>query len=144
MDTQIVPLAESHFEPLRQVIDAVARERRYLAMTEAPPREQSFAFYRGLLDTGSPSVVALLGGRLVGWCDIQFAFGQTRAHVGLLGIGLLPEARGIGLGTRLMQAAIATAWACGLTPVELTVRADNHAATSLYARLGFEHEGIKR
>lgn len=144
MNTQVVPLDEACFEPLYQVVDAVAREKRYLALTEAPPREDAFAFFRGLLESDSPSFVALVDGQLVGWCDVQLAFGQARQHIGLLGIGLLPRARRIGLGTRLMQAAIAKAWARGLTRIELTVRADNDVARALYERLGFEHEGLKR
>jgi hypothetical protein len=40
MDLAVVPLAESHIEGFRAVIDSVARERRFLAMLEAPPIEE--------------------------------------------------------------------------------------------------------
>jgi ribosomal protein S18 acetylase RimI-like enzyme len=62
----------------------------------------------------------------------------------VLGIALLPEARGQGLGARLLQAAIDRSWARGLTRIALHVRADNLNAKALYERLGFEHEGIVR
>ena len=142
--THIVPLAEQQFEAVREVIDCVAREKRYLAFTEAPPQEQMYSFLRSLIADGGCSYIALQGGRLVGWCDIQRASGQARQHVGLLGLGLLPEVRGRGFGRELMQAALAQAWSDGLTRVELTVREDNHRARILYERLGFAHEGIKR
>ncbi|WP_322470106.1 GNAT family protein [Hydrogenophaga sp. SNF1] len=54
------------------------------------------------------------------------------------------RARHQGLGAALMRAAIAAAWAKGLTRIELTVRADNPNARALYERMGFAHEGLQR
>jgi putative acetyltransferase len=71
-------------------------------------------------------------------------FGHSRAHIGLLGIALLPEARHRGLGAQLLQAAIDKSWARGLTRIELSVRADNLNAKALYERFGFVHEGLQR
>lgn len=145
MEARIIPIDASKFDEVCAVIDAVARERRYLAFTEAAPKEQMQAFFRGLMDdAASCSYLAVVGEHVVGWCDIQRAIGQARRHVGMLGIGLLSHCRGRGLGRRLMVAAIQHAWSNGLTRIELTVRSDNHNARSLYERLGFEHEGVKR
>lgn len=140
----IVPLAPPHFEALYAVLDEVARERRYLALLQAPPREQAFAFFRGNVQQGHPHRVALLGGELVGWCDVLPVFGEARAHVGTLGIGLVRRARRQGLGAALMRSAIEAAWARGLRRIELTVRADNPSARALYERMGFQHEGLQR
>ena len=144
MNTQIAPLAESHFEPLYGVLDEVAREKRFLALTQAPPREEALAFFRSILEKGQVHVVALLEEEIVGWCDVLPVFGEARQHIGVLGIGLVKRARHQGLGARLMTAALSSAWANGFTRVELTVRVDNHNARALYERLGFQHEGIKR
>ena len=141
MAAVVVPLTEAHFPRLYEVLDEVAREKRYLAMLQAPPREQTFAFLRDSLDNRNPHVVALLHGEVVGWCDVLPVFGEARRHVGTLGIGLVRRARHQGLGRALLEAAIAGAWAKGLTRIELTVRADNHNARELYERLGFQHEG---
>lgn len=143
-NARIVALAEAHFEPLYRVLDEVAREKRYLALTQAPPKDEAFAFFRGILENNQVHVVALVDGEVVGWCDVLPLFGEARRHVGVLGIGLLARARHRGIGARLMNAAVASAWARGLTRVELTVRVDNHNARALYERLGFRHEGIKR
>jgi ribosomal protein S18 acetylase RimI-like enzyme len=61
-----------------------------------------------------------------------------------LGIGLLPEFRGKGIGRRLMQRTIDAAFALGLTRIELTVREENVNAIALYKSLGFEVEGLHR
>jgi putative acetyltransferase len=143
MSITIAPLAEPHFEPLREVLDTVAREQRYLALFEAPAREQAFAFYRSLLADGQCHV-ALHDGAVIGWCDIQPVFGHARRHIGTLGIGLLPAYRHRGIGSMLLSAAIATAWSRGLERIELTVREDNANAKALYERLGFRDEGIQR
>jgi ribosomal protein S18 acetylase RimI-like enzyme len=140
----VVPTGETHLPELYAVLDTVAREGKYLAFTEAPPRDASFAFYRGLLEADSPFFVALEENRVVGWCDVSPLMGQSRAHIGVLGIGLLQHARHHGLGTQLMQAAIAKSWSNGLTRIQLDVRDDNLPAHALYKRLGFEEEGVKR
>jgi putative acetyltransferase len=141
----IVATEERHFVSLHKALDIVAREKKYLAQTQAPPLEQSIAFYRNVLAREFPHFVAVDGnGKAVGWCDVSPVFGNSRAHIGILGIALLPEARGLGLGAQLLQAAIDKSWSCGLTRIELAVRADNPNAKALYERFGFEHEGLAR
>jgi len=145
MSDEVVATDASHFESLHRALDIVAREHRYLALLQAPPLKQSVAFYQGLIDGGFPHFVALGDdARVIGWCDVSPVFGQSRAHIGVLGIALLPQARGRGLGARLLQAAIDRAWARGLTRIELSVRADNLQARVLYERFGFAHEGLQR
>lgn len=144
MDVSIEPVAPAHFEGLWRALDVVAREKRYLAFTEAPPWESSRAFYEHIVANDLCQVVAVLDDEVVGWCDILPGVGQTRSHIGTLGIGLVPAARHRGIGAQLMRAAIDGAWARGLTRIELSVRADNANAKALYERLGFEPEGIRR
>jgi ribosomal protein S18 acetylase RimI-like enzyme len=139
----IVPLAEPHFDGLRRALDTVAREQRFLAFTEAPPPQDCLAFYIGIVTNGLCLFVAVEGTEVLGWCDVLPCHGQARAHVGTLGIGLLPAARQRGIGRRLMEAAIARAWALGFTRIELTVRVDNQNAKRLYKRMGFQIEGTQ-
>ncbi|HEY2257422.1 MAG TPA: N-acetyltransferase, partial [Variovorax sp.] len=123
------------------MLDAVAREKRFLAFTQAPPVAEAYAFYRATIATGIGRI-ASWDGNSVGWCDIVPTHGQARSHVGHLGIGLIPSARHRGIGAQLMHAAIAAAWAKGLTRIELSVRADNANAKALYEGLGFQTEGF--
>jgi putative acetyltransferase len=57
-------------------------------------------------------------------------------------MGLLPEYRAKGIGTRLMQATLAKAKEFGLEKVELHVYSNNNAAIALYRKMGFEEEGL--
>jgi ribosomal protein S18 acetylase RimI-like enzyme len=141
---RILPIAEEHIEGFREVLDTVARERRYLAFLEAPPAEELAAFVRGNIRKGHAQYVALVDDRVVGWCDILPFDRPTKSHGGVLGLGILPEHRGRGIGPALIEAALAAAKASGLTRVELLVREGNGRAVALYERLGFVREGMKR
>lgn len=53
-------------------------------------------------------------------------------------VGVLPQAQGRGIGTRLMQFAEEAAQAAGLMKCSLLVGTANHGARRLYERLGYE------
>jgi ribosomal protein S18 acetylase RimI-like enzyme len=145
MSYRIAPIAEPHIQGFRAVVDAVARERKYLAFLEAPPLAEVLDFVRGNIERGAPQFVALEGAQVVGWCDIiPNRARPVHFHCGTLGIGLLPECRGQGLGRRLMQQTLAAAFDFGLTRIELTVREHNANAIALYKSLGFGTEGLHR
>ena len=141
---RIVPIGEEHIESFREALDAVAREKRYLFFLEAPPLAQVKAFVGGNISKGNPQYVALEGDRVVGWCDITPASPATRAHCGTLGIGVIAERRGRGIGTALLRATLERAQAVGFKRVELSVREGNARAAVLYERLGFLHEGVQK
>lgn len=144
MTYRILPIAGEHIEGFREVLDTVARERRYLAFLEAPPAAEVAKFVRGNIRRGYPQYVALVDGRVVGWCDVLPVDRPIKSHGGVLGMGILPEYRGQGIGTALIGATLAAARASGLTRVELVVREHNARARALYERLGFVQEGVKR
>lgn len=136
--------AECYFEGMRHVLDVVAREKRYLVFLQAPPQEETYAFYRNILTNELCQVVAVQDSVVVGWCDVLPTHGEARAHVGILGIAVLPSRRHRGIGTKLMEAAISKAWEKGFSRIELTVRTDNLNAKALYERFGFILEGTHR
>lgn len=143
-DYAIVPTGEEHVEGFHRCLDVVARERKYLAMIEAPPLESVRAFVRSVIQNNHVQVVALHKGEVVGWCDIIPRSTPGFQHCGELGMGVLPEHRGRGLGKRLAAEAILRAWDQGLEKIELQVYASNQAARALYERLGFVVEGVRR
>jgi len=59
-------------------------------------------------------------------------------------IGVVPWMRGRHVGTMIMVALLREARARGARSCGLEVRTDNHAARSLYARLGFVDIGVRR
>lgn len=143
-DVRIEPLREEHFERLHQLFDTVCRERRFMAFTQAGPREQTFAYYGSIVSGGHAHFVAVRQDELLGWCDVLPLSGQMRAHVGVLGMAVAAAARGRGIGRALIQAAITKATERGLSRIELTVHGDNLVAQALYRSAGFVQEGTHR
>jgi ribosomal protein S18 acetylase RimI-like enzyme len=144
MNWQVVPIERRHIAGFREVVDGVARERRWLAMLEAPPASRVRSFVLGGLRSGNPQFVAVEGDRVVGWCDVTRKPHETMRHSGTLGMGVAASFRCAGVGTALLAATLEAAFVRGFTRVELVVREDNAAAIALYRRHGFETEGLLR
>ncbi len=139
----ISPIRAHHIKSFRDTLDAVAREKKYLAFVEAPPLEAVRQFVLDNLRRDISQFVAMDGKRVAGWCDILWPELPGFTHCGRLGMGLLPAWRGQGIGRRLAQTCLADAWHKGLTRVELDVYASNLPAIRLYETLGFRLEGRK-
>ncbi|WP_083370126.1 GNAT family N-acetyltransferase [Chromobacterium sphagni] len=142
------PLSLRHLIPddaavFWRLTDSVARERRYLAYPEFS-QAQSAAYVSRQLEQNAPHLLLLDGDQVVGWCDIQPHASPFYRHGGVLGIGLLPSHRGMGLGGWLLENTLAVARQRGYRRVELTVHADNLRAQRLYQRHGFKLEGRKQ
>ena len=141
---RIEPMTLDHVEGYRRALDVVARERKYLTMLEAQPEPDTLRFVKSNLENGNPMMVALAGDKVIGWCDVRREFFPSRAHRGTLGIGLLPEWRGRGVGRRLLEATLTQARRSGFKRIELDVHADNSRAIALYEKAGFVREGVVR
>ena len=144
MPVDIVPIEENHIDSFHRTLDIVARERRYLALLQAPPIESTRAFVCNNIERGYPQWVALSADEVVGWCDVKPKSLPIYAHIGVLGMGLLPPFRRQGIGTLLIRRTLVAAKAFGLSRVELTVRENNTSAVELYKKVGFEVEGLQR
>lgn len=136
-------IREEDVDGFRAAVDAVARERKYLALLQAPPVEQVRAFVRRNIENGYPQIIAIAEDKVVGWCNIPPASRAVSAHVGDLFMGLLPEWRSKGLGERLLRHAVQAADSFGFLRIELGVFSTNEAAASLYRKVGFVEEGTK-
>jgi RimJ/RimL family protein N-acetyltransferase len=127
-----------------ECVSEVAKERKFLSFVEAPPIEMSRNWVEKLRKADFPHFVAVDRGNVVGWIDIAPLGREMFSHVGQLGMGLLADYRGKGLGTRLMEVALARAWEIGLERVELDVYPSNATAIHLYEKFGFQLEGSRR
>lgn len=125
------------------LIDAVARERRYLAGTSGFSEEATASFIAHVKAARGVHLVALMDDLIVGWCDITPATYEGMRHVGRLGMGVQADFRGQGIGKGLLKAALLRAFRQGLERVELEVFHSNFPAIRLYEAHGFRPEGVK-
>jgi ribosomal protein S18 acetylase RimI-like enzyme len=82
--------------------------------------------------------------KLVAMAGFAIQQGQKRAHKGLLwGMYVRPDARGTGVGRRLIEAVLDVARQ-RVELIQLTVVRDNEQARRLYASLGFLDYGLEK
>ena len=140
----IEPIRDEHIVGYRDCVGSIAREKKFLPVKDSFPLEEVEAFVLGNIANGFTHFVAIDGGAVIGWCDIIPREPEFLRHVGRLGMGVLREYRGNGIGTALIRRALTHAKAAGLEKVELEVFASNTAAISLYEKHGFTREGLLR
>jgi RimJ/RimL family protein N-acetyltransferase len=108
----------------------VADERRYL---KAVRRHSDAAVY-----------VAVDGDRIVGRLSLARDPHPASVHVADLGLMVAASHRRRGIGTALLEAAVAWAKGSRVSKLELHVFPWNVPAIQLYEQFGFEREGLRR
>ena len=137
-------ISEEDIESLHACLDRVARERKYLGFTQAAPIEETRKSLMEDMERGVIRLIALDDSNVVGWCHIRPDRWEGFTHAGWLGMGVLKEYRGQGIGSALLHQALAEARRLGLERVELSVFASNSSAIRLYKKFRFEIEGRKK
>jgi len=125
-------------------MDRVACERKYLGFTRAAPIKETRKSLVEDMERGVIRLIALDELKVVGWCHIRPDRWEGFTHAGWLGMGVLQEYRGQGIGSALLHQALAEARHRGMERVELSVFASNLTAIHLYEKFKFEFEGRKR
>lgn len=137
---------------LRDLVTAVARERRYLGSTGGFTLQQTRDHLLRVQAAGGVQLVALTQEeagsgrppeRALGWVDITPGPFEGLTHCGRLGMGVIAHARGLGIGPALLTHALDRGFRT-LERVELEVFASNARARELYRRAGFVEEGRRR
>lgn len=136
--------SERYIKSYWRTFDCVAREGKFLSISEGYPMKDLIAFIRGCRECGYPQYL-LINGRqeAVGWCDIVRRTDEPD-DVGFLGVGVLKEYRHRGLGSQLMRTAIDEARRRGFREIRLEVRTSNHNAIRTYRRLGFVKIALRK
>ena len=126
---------------LRELVEQVASEGRYIR-TEGRPAMAALRrrVRRGWTRSGA-ELVAIAGGKQVGHLGIVREGHPGLRHVASLGMAVLPEWRGKGIGAALMSEAFRWARWAGVEKISLTVFPHNVRAAGLYRRFGFVEEG---
>ena len=121
---------------------SVVEEGRYVRSETVahPPRVYRARFRRPWTDVDA-QIVAVEGERVVGHIYIQRERHPVTRHVATLGISVVPDRRGHGIGAALLDEAIRWAEGVGVEKLVLSVYPNNTAAISLYRRFGFVDEG---
>jgi RimJ/RimL family protein N-acetyltransferase len=140
----VVPISEEHIEGFHKCLDSVARERRFLASTQAPSLDSTRQFVLSYIENDVPLFVALLGEDVIGWCDVSPMRAEGFAHCGRLGMGVHQDFRGQGIGTQLLAQAMQRCREKGLERIELEVYGSNESAIRFYEKAGFVVEGVKK
>ena len=92
--------------------------------------------------TNEIEIIALVDGKVVGTAGIEAVGTKYKVrHRAELGISILREYWGLGLGRALTEACIQCARDAGYIQLELNVVAENERAVALYRKIGFEEFG---
>lgn len=139
----------SRLDDLRPVFLALRDHHHALTPEWGParPHDESWrrrrASYAAILDEGGSLHLALDGDRVVGLAICERhenespTWMEPDATLAIVDLVVLPEARGAGAGSRLMDAVEADARERGIAFLELMVIAANDGARRLYERMGF-------
>ncbi len=100
---------------------SVAKEKKYILTVEPPPFEETREFIQSNIENNYAQYVAVCDGQIVGWADIIPVDHLTMTHVGSLGMGIIAEYRGQGIGDKLLTSIIQHTWESGLKRLELEV-----------------------
>lgn len=128
------------------MLDALDQETRFM-MLEPGERGLDVARFAGWLADlrlmQDCYLVASDGDCILGFAHAERGRYLRNQHSANVVLGLLPRARGRGLGTRLLGAIDDWARRDGVSRLELTVMVHNAAAIGLYRKCGYVQEGVR-
>lgn len=128
-------------EALLSHVNGVGAEKLYIMTEKLDKRpDEEAEMIRRLNREKTLFLVGVLNGRLIASADVEKGRQEKNAHTGNLGIAISKEARGLGLGTAILDDLIRWSRSAGIRKLTLGVFATNEPAIALYRRFGFEEE----
>ncbi|MEM2974869.1 MAG: GNAT family N-acetyltransferase [Candidatus Bathyarchaeia archaeon] len=136
---------EEDFETVIQIWSAVASERKYILAEKITDLQRKW-FIEIMGKKIGFCIVAEVEGKIVANCSLvpRGLVANKSRHVLDLGMQVLKEYRGLGIGNALMDYAIEWAREQGYEKISLSVFSTNKPAINLYKKFGFEIEGVKK
>ena len=141
-------IEEEDAQAFSQLLILFSRETRSMLLSE----QESTALSSSQLertrqlvsDPNQQVLVALQDDELIGFAALTRGAFAKNSHSCSLMVGVVSQYAGNGVGSRLMDQALAWIAEKGITRVELSALAENERALKFYARFDFVHEGIKK
>lgn len=137
------PAIEDDAAELIRGMDSVAAEGKYFLRSRVERDvETERAFIARTRERGDLILVAVVQGRPVGWLNLFRGQPEFLRHTAVLGMGVIKDFRGQGIGSALLDSGLKWAAEQGIEKVNLGVRASNRRARAIYYRFGFVEEGV--
>ena len=89
-------------------------------------------------------LVAEVDGKVVGVGELKIGEFKKNSHTAELGLAVIKEFRGLGVGKALMEEMLSYAQKREVEKVWLSVFSTNNAAITLYRKFGFVVEGVRK
>jgi len=96
----------SDLESFNEALNNVCSEKVYFATSEGISLKQHKPFLENIVKNSLSQVVAENNLRIIGWRDILPSSMEGFTYIGHLGMGIVKEYRGKGLGKRLLSSCI--------------------------------------
>ena len=112
--------------------------------TEPPDVDEMRARMGRILGVGRPWLVAERDGRLIGYAYMgQFREREAYRHFGETSVYVAPDAKGQGIGKRLLERLLVDAKAAGFTQAVAVIGdSGNQGSIALHTAVGFHHVGV--
>ena len=134
---------EDDAEAIKNVVNSVASGKYYVVPERS--REDWDEAIREIKKRKGLIITAQVDERTIGMAHLVRGKFEKNKHVGFLGISIVNEFRGMGIGTAMMNYIIE--WARRqkkLEKISLTVFSTNEAAINLYCTFGSQIEGVSK
>lgn len=138
--TRILPMAADHGTQVLAIYQAGIDEGNATFETTTPTWET----YDAAKLTAHRHVALDANGRVLGWVAASAV--STRAvYAGVIehSVYVHPDARGLGIGTALLNALIASSEAAGIWTIQSGIFPENTASLALHQRCGFRTVGVR-
>lgn len=141
MKFQIEPACPEDAEALLAYMKQIGGESDNLTFgAEGLPitAEQERVYLQSMLDSEDDTqLIVRQGGAIIADASMQ-RFRRRMSHRAEVGISVVKEYWGMGIGSALMEAIISFAKERGIRQLNLEVRSDNERAIRLYEKIGFQ------
>jgi ribosomal protein S18 acetylase RimI-like enzyme len=142
----IRPIGVGDLDAMLSFVNAFAKEPTYMmisGLTFTRRQEKTYleSACAAMRKKEKIHLIAIADNKIVASAEVRRQPARKN-HVGVVGVAVLEQWRGVGLGKRLMQLLISEAIALGLKLLVLESYEKNTGAIKLYEKMGFRSAGM--